>query len=587
LLNAIVNSITGADASVAGKYSGLNSMNFNAIDIESFNFSSDGQGLATLNGRNLYNAVYAQCRNAVIGDCNDAALQRAVVAYNMQIEQDCNTLEKSLDENEKKLAAEVRNSDAMLDLARIENRQKLNSSDAATCLAEVERAITADGVCGEGYRKCLDNGRFIDVTTGKPIQGVVDFYKLDTLLAFSPSAPIDQQKLSQNPNNTEFMKTFEKKVRPFAEEALGKCVEIAGEVWADYLDKALLEIHYAQVAKVNEMRTGCMDFVSACYGNASKSLTNPMLGLINDAALLQPDYVATTAAMCTEYVAACDNMFGGESAGGIIAQYVEMKKDQDLESACGAIAQRCFDNFGGDNYVNFYRPGLGYITSGNAMEWFVFQNINGDIVSECARQMVDIAACSDRDMARRVFGGFFPPSDTSVGNDYTDEKWVENLASSGIASRVYLRTVQSLAAECETMDGRFVELPGLTPNTYNRENTCISEFRGGVYDDYVDKYNIGISNNDNKYDGIENMCPYNYEVTHDVKSWGACLCWENGGRRSENGRSQICVPGKGSDNKDRYIRPDGEPDAGKVCPGSADTSCDGVDLVNIPSPLRR
>ena len=27
----------------------------------------------------------------------------------------------------------------------------------------------------------------------------------------------------------------------------------------------------------------------------------------------------------------------------------------------------------------------------------------------------------------------------------------------------------------------------------------------------------------------------------DTKSWGACLCWENGGRRSEDGASVSCV----------------------------------------------
>ena len=38
------------------------------------------------------------------------------------------------------------------------------------------------------------------------------------------------------------------------------------------------------------------------------------------------------------------------------------------------------------------------------------------------------------------------------------------------------------------------------------------------------------------------MCPAGYTNKVDVKSWGACSCWENGGYRSENGKTQTCLP---------------------------------------------
>ena len=37
------------------------------------------------------------------------------------------------------------------------------------------------------------------------------------------------------------------------------------------------------------------------------------------------------------------------------------------------------------------------------------------------------------------------------------------------------------------------------------------------------------------------MCPRDYELNVDIQSWGACLCWENGGRRSKYGQSTKCV----------------------------------------------
>ena len=41
----------------------------------------------------------------------------------------------------------------------------------------------------------------------------------------------------------------------------------------------------------------------------------------------------------------------------------------------------------------------------------------------------------------------------------------------------------------------------------------------------------------------ENMCPRDYDLNVDTQSWGACLCWENGGRRSKYGKSPKCIAG--------------------------------------------
>ena len=71
----------------------------------------------------------------------------------MTIEQDCNTIEAALQKQQKNLKAATYQSSAMLDLARVENRQKHNSDDIATCLENVETAIQSDEVCGSDYHK--------------------------------------------------------------------------------------------------------------------------------------------------------------------------------------------------------------------------------------------------------------------------------------------------------------------------------------------------------------------------------------------------------------------------------------------------
>ena len=55
---------------------------------------------------------------------------------------------------------------------------------------------------------------------------------------------------------------FENRVKKFAEPALDQCTEHADFVWAAYLDKAMLDIYYAQKDKVAEIKQGCFDFVS-------------------------------------------------------------------------------------------------------------------------------------------------------------------------------------------------------------------------------------------------------------------------------------------------------------------------------------
>jgi hypothetical protein len=39
----------------------------------------------------------------------------------------------------------------------------------------------------------------------------------------------------------------------------------------------------------------------------------------------------------------------------------------------------------------------------------------------------------------------------------------------------------------------------------------------------------------------EDMCPRDYNINVNTDFWGACLCWENGGRRSKNGKNATCV----------------------------------------------
>lgn len=587
LLQAIMNSIRGEDSTVGGKFTDLNSINISFDTANAFGTLDAGAAIAAYNGKNLYTAVYPQCRNAVRADCNDASLQRAINAYLMAIEQDCNTVQTAIETTQKQMKSAVRESSAMLDLARVENRRNHNSDDITTCVNNVESAILSEEVCGANYHKCLDNGEFIDISTGKPIAGVEKFYELENLLKFADGVGASEQQLSKVKSNRTFVQNFEKRTKKFAQPALDKCTEQADTVWAEYLDKALLSIYYAQKSKVAEIKQGCFDFVSTCYMNGEAGLTAAMKELAgDDSIVLQPDKVTLTKTMCSDYINSCNYMFDGD----IIAKYIENRQDTDTLTACRAVAQQCFDKFGGTGYENFYYPYSGLFSTGKALDWFtLYEYTLGDDanatpirseepVSECARQLKEIDSCSSPEILAKAFGGFdvikakkgkaqvvtyYLISDKEAEESTTEKTYrrygsLELTATdalttmagtslkhkyplyhhqprtTGVATEMYNQIADILTTQCTNLQGRFVELQFIKDGAYDETNVCLATFTGySAYDTLRQSYGIA---------DAENMCPRDYGLSVDIQSWGACQCWENGGRRSKFGTSAKCAP---------------------------------------------
>ncbi|MBO7508749.1 MAG: hypothetical protein J6T57_00535 [Alphaproteobacteria bacterium] len=599
LLTAIMNSIRGNDATVAGKMSDLNSINLSFDTSVAFGNADPAQVIASYDGTELYSAVYPSCRAAVAGDCTNATLQRAVNAYLMAIEQDCNTVQTAIVAKQRDLKSAIREGSAMLDLARVENRKKHNSDDLATCIANVEAAVLSEQVCGANYHKCLDNGEFIDVSTGAPITGVVRFYELAEMLKFDSNADAVDQKLAQNPNNLRFVKAFENKTKKFAHDALDKCVEIADTAWSEYLDKALLDIYYAQRSKVDEIKRGCFDFISTCYADRDAAITAAMAALVGDPAAvsLQPDKIILTQKMCSDYIDSCNNMFGED----IVANYMDMQAETDTLAACRAVVQQCFDDFGGANYENFYYPASGLFVpntvdssaSGGsrpaktALDWFSLYSYDETgkretesdgspkYVSECARRVAAIPSC--RGQVEEAFGGFDAvianqtPGDegmyaythpTSGGNpayayglikpeNYTTDEngtitgWTgdanvklqnRRLRGTGVATEVYNQIIDVLTTQCMNVDGRFVEAQFINHDRYGVVNDTSLCSRQWETE-------VSAVYGDSSADAVEYMCTMNYEYSVDTAAWGICSCWENGGRRSKNGLFTKCVVG--------------------------------------------
>lgn len=553
LLQAIMNSIKGGDTTVGGKYQNLNSIDLSADFSNAFGMEDSGQIIASYNGTTLYKAVYPKCRNAVQQDCNSASLQRAVNAYLMAIEQDCNTVESALKKQQKTLKADTHQSSAMLDLARVENRRKNNADDVATCLTNVEKAIQSEEVCGSGYHKCLDYGQFIDVTTGAPLTGISNFYELGELLTFKTGTDLKDQKLSSIQNNRTFVQFFENKTKKFAEESLNKCTEKADFVWQQYLDRALLDIYYAQQDKVKTIKQSCLDLVAKCYDNQNTAVATAIANLTGDSSILiKPATISLTTKMCNNYIESCNGMFNND----IIKEYISQKDSTDSLNACRAIAQKCFDDFGGNGYYNFYYTQSGLFTLGQALDWFSLYK-NGDtneIVSPCAKQVASTPGCED--YVETVFGGFnkYTHNDPNNNNieildgyaisSQSDKIRNRTIRPIGVATEVYYKIIDSLKSHCTGVGGYFVEYKYAKSYGYNENNFCKIDSNNTNSVFYAFSTNNSVNSLVYWYHFIpgENMCPLNYSNDVDTQSWGMCSCWENGGYRSKNGTLSTCRP---------------------------------------------
>ncbi|MCL2737439.1 MAG: hypothetical protein FWE17_01070 [Alphaproteobacteria bacterium] len=474
VLTAIMNAIRGEDANISGRHEALNPINL-AMHAEVGIGAMDGQAIAQHNGANLYTAVFASCRAAVRADCTDASLQRAVTAYLMAIEQDCNTLNQRITAAQRGLSANVRESGAMLDLARVQHRQNINQFDATECLREVEAAVLSEQVCGPNYRKCLDNGQFLDVSTGRPFMGVANIFELQNLLVFPENVSIADQRLARNPRNHAFVTSFENRVRQFAEPALARCAEIREDVWADFLDKAMLDIRFAQMARVNEIQQGCMDFIAACYAGGDRALTQSMAALVDDTLTNQPGLITMTDALCRNYVESCDRMFEGRP--DIIETFMAARRTEDTRAACRAIVRNCFTRFGGQNFVNFINPHSGLFEPGDARSWFAQER------SQCWVELTNVESCNSEELIQEVFGGFRDPLDTDLWHV-------------GVATEVYYEIINILETDCRGRFGTFAE------------GRYVSDNELEVFQDWCKKNGAG--------------CPLGYADMVDITSWGTC-----------------------------------------------------------------
>ena len=269
-------------------------------------FSSGGTDMSTLEGVALFNAAQKQCVRLTQNNCDsNAAFSMSQSSYNILITQDCNTYEKTLNKKRETVASAVRMAEKYLREARLEEYRSHNSADVNECIAKVRSAMLADTACGADYKRCLDpTGAYINGATGTPIYSPRLFQLEETIrlegVTSSGTANIDI--LGQNPVYNNYLDGY----RQYVARELDTCRDIADFVWTEFKRNAIIEIAQAQSAKIEEVKSSCVDTMAECYDTQ----TNVDKNTATTAAALGR-YTARD--MCRDQVIACAALYSGES----------------------------------------------------------------------------------------------------------------------------------------------------------------------------------------------------------------------------------------------------------------------------------
>ncbi len=286
----------------------------------------------------LYNAAIPVCREIATEVCSDSELELAISGYQMQIEQDCNTVYKAYQAQVDTARTKVFESGALLDMSRLDAYQTRNSDDILTCKAKMLEMLTDTTVCGANMEKCLDvTGKYIDPTTGAAFL-TANLSDLNNMI----TRPATGQTWTATNANSAFL-SYLKNKRKYLDTATENCVDVADSVWDAFIEDALAQIKLAQTAKLQEIRTACTTLSTECLNSASDSI-----GDFDARALSVFGVTAdrTANAMCADVNTACGNLMAGIGDSDTIwatgmSEIATDKTYQTILESCTQVGRNC------------------------------------------------------------------------------------------------------------------------------------------------------------------------------------------------------------------------------------------------------
>lgn len=300
---------------------------FDSID------SLQGASTTSKSGTELYSAALPVCREMAMEVCTDDELTIAESGYQMQIEQDCNTVAKSYQAQTDTARERVREGSALLDMSRLDVYQKRNSDDILTCKKKMLDMLTDSSVCGSDMGKCLDvSGQYIDPSTGEAFL-TVNLINLSKLI----TRPTGDTTWSTAAGNATFI-TFLNSKKKFLEPAMENCQDIADTVWNEFIEDALAQIKLAQDRKLEDIRQSCTKLTAQCLSETAKSLDDfdarslSIFGVKAD---------KTVNAMCADVTNACTALLQEVGTDGADTDWIGGMTEITNNNTYETILQTC------------------------------------------------------------------------------------------------------------------------------------------------------------------------------------------------------------------------------------------------------
>ena len=295
-----------------------------------------GIDTTTKSGVALYNSALPICHDIAREVCTDEEISLAQSGYQMQIEQDCNTVKKAYQSQVDQARAKVFESGALLDMSRLDAYQTRNSDDLLTCKRKMLEMLTDTTVCGSKMEKCLDmTGRYIDPTTGAAFLSV-NLADLDNMI----TRPGANQTWTSANSSGKFV-TFLNDRKKYLNTATEHCETIADTVWDAFIEDALAQIKLAQTAKLEEIRQACTKLTAECLDSATDSIENFDARALSVFGIMANK---TANVMCTDVRNSCAtllNATGGETWETGVHEIATDKTYDAIISSCTQVGQNC------------------------------------------------------------------------------------------------------------------------------------------------------------------------------------------------------------------------------------------------------
>ena len=303
-----------------------------------------GASTTTKSGTDLYRAALPVCREMALEVCSDDDLAIAESGYQLAIDADCNTVEKSYETQNDQARAKIKESSALLDMSRLNTYQERNSDDILTCKSKMLDMLTDTTVCGENMSKCLDyTGQYIDPTTGEAFL-TENLANLNTLI----TRPAPDETWTKASGNDKFVLFLQSK-KVYLEPAMENCQDISTYVWDAFIEDALAQIKLAQEAKLEQVRRSCTTLTAQCLDTANKNISDFDARALS---IFGVNADKTVNAMCSDIKTTCTALMNasdeiivdGETTNDWTQGITEITTDKTYETllaTCREVGKNC------------------------------------------------------------------------------------------------------------------------------------------------------------------------------------------------------------------------------------------------------